>query len=227
MAEGPDIARLGALLGDPARANMMSALMGGKALTASELSSVAGIGVSTGSSHLAKLESGGLVRKTKQGRHRYYALSDDHVVALLEQVMGFAARLGHDRLQTGPKDQAMREARICYNHLAGERGVRMFDFLMTKKFLFHDEDRISVTKRGNAFFADFQIDVAKLTNLRRPLCRNCLDWSERRNHLAGPLAEKLLIKMTEAKWVRRDDSSRALLFSPLGRKTFDDTFGVA
>jgi DNA-binding transcriptional ArsR family regulator len=224
MAEGPDIVRLGALLGDPARANMMNALMGGKALTASELANVAGIGAPTGSSHLAKLEAGGLVRQTKQGRHRYYTLTDDHVIAVLEQMMGFSERLGHHRLQTGPKDQAMREARVCYNHLAGEQGVRMFDFLIRKKLLTHDADKINITEPGQKFFLDFKIDLDALHNPRRPLCRHCLDWSERRNHLAGPLAEAMLAKIIEAKWLKRDGASRALIFSPSGRQKFEALF---
>ena len=130
MKEGPDIAQIGALIGDPARANMLTALMGGQALTATELAGAAGITLSTASSHLAKLEAGGLVGQRKQGRHRYFTLADDEVGLLLEGLMGFAAHRGYLRARPGPKDPALRKARVCYNHLAGDFGVRMLDRLV-------------------------------------------------------------------------------------------------
>jgi len=125
MKEGPDIPKIGALIGAPARANMLTALMGGQALTATELAGAAGITLQTASSHLSKLETGGLVAQRKQGRHRYFALADDEVGLLLENIMGFAANRGLMRTRPGPKDPALRKARICYNHLAGHCGVRL------------------------------------------------------------------------------------------------------
>ncbi|NNG02830.1 MAG: winged helix-turn-helix transcriptional regulator, partial [Inquilinus sp.] len=125
MKTGPDIAHVAALLGDPARANMLTALMSGRALTASELASEAGVTPQTASAHLARLQQGGLVVPRKQGRHRYYALTGEDVAAVLEALMGLAARTGHLRTRTGPKDPALRRARVCYDHLAGELGVRM------------------------------------------------------------------------------------------------------
>ena len=113
------------LVGDPARANMLTALMSGKALTASELAQEAGITPQTASSHLAKLEAGGLVEPEKQGRHRYYRLTDPDVAGVLEGLAGLAARAGHMRVRTGPKDPALRRARICYDHLAGTLGAAM------------------------------------------------------------------------------------------------------
>ena len=118
-----------ALVGDPARANMLTALMTGRALTASELAHQAGITPQTASSHLAKLETGGLIEQEKQGRHRYYRLSDPDVAGVLEGLAGLAARAGHMRVRTGPKDPALRRARICYDHLAGDLGVQMLDSL--------------------------------------------------------------------------------------------------
>ena len=130
MKEGPDIARLGALIGDPARANILTALMSGKALTASELAGEAGVSPATASTHLGKLEAAGLLQQRKQGRHRYFALADDEVGAVLEAMMGLAESRGHTRTRTGPKDPALRKARICYDHLAGELGVHLFDSLI-------------------------------------------------------------------------------------------------
>ena len=115
------------LVGDPARANMLTALMTGRALTASELAHQAGITPQTASSHLAKLEGGGLIEQEKQGRHRYYRLSDPDVAGVLESLAGLASRAGHMRARIGPKDPALRRARVCYDHLAGDLGVQMLD----------------------------------------------------------------------------------------------------
>jgi hypothetical protein len=138
--------------------------------------------------------------------------------------MGFAEGLGHKRLQTGPKDQAMREARICYNHLAGERGVWMFDQLLLRKHIVADGEAMVVTSAGIKFFSNFGIEIEQFKSSRRPMCRCCLDWSERRNHLAGPIAEAMLTKMTNSKWLKRDGTSRALLFTSVSRKKFDEMF---
>ena len=124
MAEGPNIAGIGALIGDPARSSILSALMDGRALTATELARAAGVTPQTASSHLAKLEAGGLLTPVKQGRHRYYSLSGRDVVDVLERLMGLAARTGHMAPRTGPKDQEMRYARVCYDHLAGDRAAQ-------------------------------------------------------------------------------------------------------
>ena len=131
MKAGPDIAMVASLVGDPARANMLTALMTGRALTASELAHEAGITPQTASSHLSKLEAGGLIEQEKQGRHRYYRLTDPDVAGVLEGLAGLAARAGHMRVRTGPKDPALRRARICYDHLAGDLGVQMLDSMKT------------------------------------------------------------------------------------------------
>src|ERR1051326_4931839 len=142
MKEGPSIAPVAALAGDPARANMLSALLSGKALTASELANEAGVTAQTASSHLAKLEDGGLIAAVKQGRHRYFRLADRDVAEMLEKMMGVAARAGHLRTRTGPSDPAMRKARVCYDHLAGEMGVQLFDGLARGKVLVEQSGEI-------------------------------------------------------------------------------------
>src|SRR5262245_61600840 len=129
MKSGPDISMVAALVGDPARSNMLQALMTGRALTASELAQEAGITPQTASSHLSKLEAGGLIEPEKQGRHRYYRLTGPDVASVLEGLAGLAARAGHMRVRTGPKEPALRRARICYDHLAGDLGVQMMDSL--------------------------------------------------------------------------------------------------
>ncbi|MDR6756121.1 DNA-binding transcriptional ArsR family regulator [Mycoplana sp. BE70] len=226
MKEGPDIAQIGALIGDPARANMLTALMGGQALTATELAGAAGITLQTASSHLAKLEAGSLVTQRKQGRHRYFALSDDEVGLLLEGLMGFAANRGFLRARPGPKDPALRKARVCYNHLAGDFGVRMLDRLVADGHVAVNGDDAILTEAGEARMAEIGINLDTLRGQRRPICRTCLDWSERRSHLAGSLGEALLIRFIDRGWARRSGDSRAVQFTPAGERAFLDLFPV-
>lgn len=218
MKDGPDIARIGALIGDPARANILSALMSGKALTATELAGEAGITSQTASSHLKKLMEGGLLDQAKQGRHRYFTLAGPEVSATLEAVMGLAARKGHLRTRTGPRDPAMRAARVCYDHLAGDMAVRMYDSLQQRNFLTVSPDTggIGLTAAGESFVSAFGIDLANLKSSRRPLCRACLDWSERRNHLAGSLGAAFLVRFKNENWLRQETNSRTVQFSPKG-----------
>ncbi|MBV8976931.1 MAG: winged helix-turn-helix transcriptional regulator [Alphaproteobacteria bacterium] len=224
MKDGPCIAPIAALAGDPARANMLAALMSGAALTASELAAEAGVTAPTASAHLAKLKAGGMIAVLKQGRHRYFRLADEGVAAMLESMMEVAARAGHLRARPGPRDPALRRARICYDHLAGEFGVRMFDSLVAARYLVHRRDGMTLTRSGEEFLAAFGIDVAAFEAARRPVCKACLDWSMRRHHLAGAAGAALLARMREMKWLRRERDSRALLFTPDGQAKFRRQF---
>lgn len=226
MKEGPDIARMGALIGDPARANMLTALMTGKALTASELAAEAGVSLPTASAHLAKLEAGGLLRQRKQGRHRYFALHDDEVGAVLEAMMGLAERKGHVRVRTGPRDPALRKARVCYNHLAGELAVGLYDSLSQQGYVVPGDDVLEVSPAGRAFFTGVGIDVDQLATRRRPLCRPCLDWSARRSHLAGPLGIAILDRVLASRWAVRVPDSRVVTFTKSGERRFREMFGL-
>jgi len=227
MKEGPDIALIGALIGDPARANMLTTLMTGKALTASELAAEAGITAQTASSHLSKLETAGLLTQRKQGRHRYFALADDEVGNLLEAMMGLAAKRGHMRARTGPRDPALRKARVCYNHLAGDYGVRMFDSMVARDFLAEEGEEISLTDAGEVFVGALGIALPELTQSRRPLCRSCLDWSERRTHLAGALGTGLLDRFYDLGWAHRIEGSRVVSFTGEGERQFRECFPEA
>src|ERR1700731_2824218 len=176
MKAGPDIAMIASLVGDPARSNMLTALMTGRALTASELAYQAGVTPQTASSHLSKLEAGGLVEQEKQGRHRYYRLSDPDVAAVLEGLEGLAARAGHMRVRTGPKDPQLRRARICYDHLAGDLGVQLLDSLKQQKLVRQRKHDIELTAEGERFLAKtLQISAERLAHPRRPPCKACLD----------------------------------------------------
>jgi len=224
LKDGPSIALVASLAGEPARANMLSALLSGKALTASELAGEAGVTLQTASSHLAKLRSGGLVSSLKQGRHRYFRLAEDDVAEMLEAMMGVAARAGHMRTRIRPRDPAMRKARVCYDHLAGEMGVRLFDSLVGHGRLAVRSGEARLTRQGEGFLKGFGIDLSELSPSRRPLCRTCLDWSQRRYHLAGQVGDALLLRICALGWARRERSSRALHFSPHGEVKFNRQF---
>lgn len=227
MRDGPDIARIASLVGDPARANMLTALVGGVSLTASELALEAGVGLPTASSHLAKLSDGGLVRVSSQGRHRYYGLANSQVASMLESIMGVASTSGPKRTRPGPKDESMREARVCYDHLAGRYAVEMFDSFVRRDILRVDEETITLGENSARFFDSVEIGVRDLQQHRRPTCRACLDWSVRRTHLAGTLGAAILQKIIAEKWARREDGSRVIRFSPTGRQNFEKHFLAA
>ncbi len=228
MKAGPDIARVASLVGDPARANMLTALLSGRALTASELAQEAGITPQTASSHLSKLEAGGMIEPEKQGRHRYYRLTDPDVAGVLEGLAGLAARAGHMRVRTGPKDPALRRARVCYDHLAGDLGVQMLDSMKAQRLVRQKKQDIELTPEGAQFLEkNLQISQEMLAHPRRPVCKACLDWSERRHHLAGTLGAALMTRFTELKWAARDTApgSRVVNFSRNGEKRFAYLFG--
>ncbi|YBV97855.1 winged helix-turn-helix domain-containing protein [Phyllobacteriaceae bacterium JZ32] len=222
MKDGPVIAKIAALLGDPARANMLTALMDGRALTASELAGLAGVTLQTASGHLAKLGEANLVDVEKQGRHRYFRLSGPDVAEVLERLMGLAQRTGAVRVRTGPKDQALRTARICYDHLAGERGVEMLDAARRLHLIAEDADLV-LTGKGRDFFTGLGVDIERLEKGKRPLCRACLDWSERRNHLGGALGAALLDTFIARGWARRLEG-RVISFTPAGTQAFRAAF---
>ncbi|RWB67892.1 MAG: ArsR family transcriptional regulator [Mesorhizobium sp.] len=222
MREGPDIARIASLVGDPARANMLNALMGGTALTASELALEAGVSLPTASSHLSKLMEGGLLTLASQGRHRYYGLASAQVAGMIEAIIGVAEAVGPKRVRPGPRDAAMRVARVCYDHLAGEQAVAMLDRLFDRKLLLREHNEIRLSSAGASHFSALGIEIQ--AKARRPLCRACLDWSVRRSHLAGTLGAAILDKIITEKWARREKDSRAVVFSPGGKREFERVF---
>ncbi|KUM24298.1 ArsR family transcriptional regulator [Mesorhizobium loti] len=222
MREGPDIARIASLVGDPARANMLNTLMGGTALTASELALEAGVSLPTASSHLSKLMDGGLLSLASQGRHRYYGLASPQVAGMIEAIIGVAEAVGPKRVRPGPRDAAMRVARVCYDHLAGEQAVAMLDRFVDRKLLLRQDNEIRLAPSGASHFSALGIEID--SKARRPVCRACLDWSVRRSHLAGALGAAILDKVIAEKWARREKDSRAVVFSPKGRQEFGRVF---
>ena len=217
MKDGPHIARIAALIGDHARAEVLTALMADRALTATELATVAGVTKQTISAHLAKLREAGLIQVESQGRHRYFRLADRDVAQLLESLMGVAFRTGAVRLRSGPREPALRKARVCYDHLAGELGVLAYEGLLARHVFKPGRDGLlQLTPAGRAWFAEFGIDADTVAAERRSFCRPCLDWGERRHHLGGALGKALLQRLVELGWARRADDSRIMLFTPRG-----------
>lgn len=223
MKDGPIIATIASLIGDPARANILTALMDGRALTVSELANAAGVTVQTASGHLSKLSDANLLKAEKQGRHRYFRLSGEDVAQVLEALMGLAQRTGAVRVRTGPKDAALREARVCYDHLAGESGVQLLHGITQRGLVISQDETITLTDQGQQFFSDFGIDLKSLRKARRPVCLHCLDWSERRHHLGGSLGASLLNAMLDKQWIKRAEG-RVLTFTSKGRTAFESTF---
>jgi DNA-binding transcriptional ArsR family regulator len=218
MKEGPDISIVAALIGNPACANMLTALLLAPALTATELAQEAGLTPSTVSGYLARLESAGLVAIERQGRHRYFRLADADVATALEALMPVAARAGHLRVRIGPRDPELRHARTCYDHLAGDLAVTMFDRFVGRRLLVRRDGKLSVTAEGRRFFAKAGFDVETLEGGRRPLCQPCLDWSERRSHLSGTLGAAILKHIVARGWAGREAKTRVVRFSAAGEQ---------
>jgi DNA-binding transcriptional ArsR family regulator len=222
MHDGPLIASVAALLGDPARANMMTALMDGRALTASELAEAAGVTLQTTSGHLSKLIEANLLKAEKQGRHRYFRLSDADVALVMERLMALAQRTGAVRIRPGPRDTALRFARICYDHLAGELAVDLTATLFQRRIIAGDTDP-RLTAKGRGFFSEIGIDTGPLEQGRRRICRTCLDWSERKVHLSGALGAAILRDVLDRRWAHLG-AGRVVQFTKPGLQSFGIVF---
>ena len=225
-------AGIGALVGDPARASMLIALMDGRALTATELAAVAGVTPQTASSHLARLVAGDLLAVERQGRHRYHRVATPAIAQMIEGMMAVAATGSAGRRaapRTGPKDLAMRRARTCYDHLAGRVAVGIADRMVARGEIRFGVDGGELTALGARRLNGVGIDIARLVGRRgrRAFCRPCLDWSERRPHIAGAVGRALLDHSIDKLWLRTVAGSRAVIVTPLGRRTLTSLFELA
>jgi DNA-binding transcriptional ArsR family regulator len=220
MKDGPNIAKIAALLGDTARADVLTALMTDRALTATELAAIAGVTKQTMSAHLSKLLDASLIAVDQQGRHRYFRLADADVGELLESLMGVAFRTGAVRLLSSPREPALRKARVCYDHLAGELGVLAYESLVRNELLEMSRQGLRPSAAGIMWFRGAGIDTDLALRQRRTLCRPCMDWSERRHHLAGSLGAALFSRICDAGWAKRVKTSRVVRFTANGERRF-------
>ena len=220
-----DVAPIAGLIGEPTRAAILSALMSGTAHAAGELARHAGVSPATASSHLGRLLDGGLVTVEKQGRHRYYRLSSTRVAAALEALAHISPRVAPVGLRQVRASEALRRARSCYDHLAGWAGVALYQSLVDKGWL--SDGGATLTRSGEAALEALSIDIPRLRRGRRPLVRLCLDWTERRPHLAGAVGAALLTYALDHQWLRRIPAQpRALRITDEGEYGLTAAFGL-
>ena len=230
------LAETATLIGETTRTAMLVALMDGRALTAGELAKCSGVTPATASGHLARLVSGGLLLVTAQGRHRYYRLASRSVASMIERMMGVAGMVDAARrtrpVVTGPAELALRHARRCYDHLAGSVAVQIADYLVKSSYLEWDFERALMTPSGMEFLGRLGVDVGMQTSTlagradNRSFCRPCLDWSERRPHLAGAIGRALLRLFINRHWIRETPASRACVVTGLGRAELAAHFDI-
>ena len=221
-------AGLAGLLCEPTRARMLWNLLDGRAYTAGELALAAGISPSAASNHLARLTEAGMLKAEVQGRHRYYSFSDPDVAYVAEALASLA---GHPSPKNHPSTTiipgGVKYCRTCYDHLAGYVSIKLVEAMQQKKFLKTEDKKFIVTEKGWEWMEGFGIYKKDFASNRRPLTRQCLDWSERKPHLAGQLGAVLLHKMFERKWFRRVAFSRELVVTPRGRQELYAMLGIS
>jgi DNA-binding transcriptional ArsR family regulator len=226
MITGPLIAEIAALVGEPARATMLSALLDGRALTASELAYAARVTAQTASAHLAKLTEAGLLSVVRTGRHRYFRLASPKVVEMLDGIVAVALENRPRYRPLSRQARELSEARICYDHLAGRLSVDLTDFLTTHEYIVLGDEAAEITPAGARFLTEFGIDLPAPNSTRRNFCRWCLDWTERRPHLAGAVGAALTKRCFDLGWTERMKHSRAVIVTALGKRGFQEMFGI-
>jgi DNA-binding transcriptional ArsR family regulator len=226
MSSSPNIAEIASLIGDPSRLAMLVSLLGGKALPASELASSAQISPQTASSHLTKMVEGGLITREPYGRHKYFRLANSEVAHALEALQAIAPRKPVRSLRESDQLRALQFARTCYDHLAGELGVALTDRFLELKLIEESGKDFTLSAAGKKRLQEFGVDVEGSPKRRRHFARQCLDWSERRHHLAGSLGASLTSRLFELEWIENLPDGRAVRLTDAGIKGLADEFGV-
>ncbi|MFY4777342.1 ArsR/SmtB family transcription factor [Metabacillus sp. RGM 3146] len=226
MNANPNTSMIAALVSEESRSRMLTAMLDGRFHTAGELAMAAGIKPQTASFHLAKMAEAHTVIVEKQGRHRYYGLRNQEVAEIMELLLTAAPPAKIQSFKQVTEDKAMRYARTCYDHLAGNLGVAVTEFLLNGGYVKEKGKEFSVTEKGEAFFEAFEIDLVSAKKKRRSFCTRCLDWSERRHHLAGALGNALLERFFELHWLERMPNTRSVKVTPLGKKGLREVFSI-
>jgi DNA-binding transcriptional ArsR family regulator len=227
MVAAANMVEIAALVGDTARATMLAALMGGHALTSSELASLAHVSRSTASGHLNKLVGARLLAVTQKRRNRYYRIASPMVARMLESIKAVAAIETPARHRPrSAQDDALRFARTCYDHVAGQLGVAIADALAASRFVVLTEEGGEVTRAGARFLTEFGVELNSQRPSRRIFCRACLDWSERRYHVAGHIGAEIWRRCLELGWLARRRDTRAVRVTPAGQRGLRETFGI-
>jgi DNA-binding transcriptional ArsR family regulator len=226
MITGPIVAEIAALLADPARATMVWALLDGGALTASELAAAARITPQTASAHLAKLTAAGLLSMAPHGRRRYFRLASPTVTDMIDGIVAVALAKRPRHRPLSRHARALNAARICYGHLAGRLGVDLTDCFVARGYIVLDDHVAEITTAGARVLAEFGIERPARRSPRRFFCRLCLDWTERRPHIAGAVGAAITRRCFDLGWLERMNRSHALIVSPRGRRGFLETFGI-
>ncbi|WP_058830606.1 ArsR/SmtB family transcription factor [Paenibacillus polymyxa] len=226
MSTKSNVAMIASLVSEPSRAAILTALLDGRFHTASELAHMAGIKPQTASFHLAKMTEAQVVTVEKQGRHRYYGIQDPEVAQVMESLLSIAPPVPIKSFKQASENEAIRLARTCYDHVAGHLGVQIMSFFIQRGILSEDQDGLHITQQGEIFFADFQIDLKNTRQKRRSFSHKCLDWSERRHHLAGALGSALLDRLLELHWVEHLPTTRAIRITAEGKRGFKEVFSI-
>ncbi len=227
MAAAANLVEIAALVGDTARATMLAALMGGQALTSSELAHIARISRPTASGHLGKLAGARLLTVTSKRRNRYYRIASPLVAKMLESIKAVAAIEVPPRHQPrSAEDDALRFAHTCHDHLAGTVGVAIADALVAKRYVVLSDEGGEVTAAGKRFLTEFGARLTPTPNSRRIFCRPCLDWSERRHHVAGLVGAEICRCRQDKGWLVRQCGGRALSLTATGRRGLRAAYGV-
>ncbi|GED27712.1 transcriptional regulator [Brevibacillus agri] len=226
MNTSPNIAEITSLIGEPSRVSMLVSLMGGKALPASELARLARITPQTASTHLAKLVEGGLLQSESHGRHRYYRLASPEVAHAMEALLTIANPVPVRSLRESEQLRVLRYARTCYDHLAGEVGVALTQKMIELRLLEASGQDFVLNEAGKVKLQSLGVEVDARPKSRRRFARQCLDWSERRHHLAGSLGASLTNRLFELGWIERIPGGRAVRVTPDGAAGFLAEFGL-
>lgn len=225
MTTANELAEIGTLLGDPARANMLTLLLDGREHHAGELGAAAHVAKSTTSWHLSKLIDGGFVSAERSGRNRYFRLASPAIAQMIEGALGIAAARARRRVRS-EADEALQRARTCYDHLAGRLGVALTDALVRDHCLKMSQDGGELTPKGRLLLTEFGLDLNSIEKSKRVYCRPCLDWTERRPHIAGAVGAAIAQRCFDLGWIDRIRGTRALKLPKPGLAGFGRQFGV-